>query len=208
MINKLITEINEALSHNLYFAALSLALTLPDICGKAEYPEKGSTSRYKLWYDEYIGKYEKGPSIDGVPDMPYLSGEIVYNFRSSLFHQGNPNLDNHEYNKRNKKDCPIEHFKIVVETEKPFKIYGGEAGSLTIDNDGIAHREYRVNVRRLCMILCLAAESYYKQNKDKFTFFNYSILDWDKYIDSLPKEDRDMMLEAALMDTQEIENNT
>ena len=32
--------------------------------------------------------------------------------------------------------------------------------------------------------------------------------DWDKYIDSLPKEDRDMMLEAALMDTQEIENNT
>ena len=208
MINKLITEINEALSNNLYFAALSLALTLPDICGKAEYPEKGSTSRYKLWYDEYIGKYEKGPSIDGVPDMPYLSGDIVYNFRSSLFHQGNPNLDNHEYKKRNKKDCPIEHFKIVIETEKPFKIYGGEAGSLTIDNDGIAHREYRVNVRRLCMILCLAAESYYKQNKDKFTFFNYSILDWDKYIDSLPKEDRDMMLEAALMDTQEIENNT
>ena len=43
MIDKLINEINEALSHNLYFAALSLALTLPDICGKAEYPEKGST---------------------------------------------------------------------------------------------------------------------------------------------------------------------
>ena len=201
MINKLITEINEALSHNLYFAALSLVLTLPDICGKAEYPEKGSTSRYKLWYDEYIGKYEKGPSIDGVPDMPYLSGEIVYNFRSSLFHQGNPNLDNHEYKKRNKKDCPIEHFKIVVETEKPFKIYGGEAGSLTIDNDGIAHREYRVNVRRLCMILCLAAESYYKQDKDKFTFFNYSILDWDKYINSLPKQDCKMMLEDISYDS-------
>ena len=72
MIKKLITEINEALSNNLYFAALSLALTLPDICGKAEYPEKGSTSRYKLWYDEYIGQYEKSPPIDGVPDMPFL----------------------------------------------------------------------------------------------------------------------------------------
>ena len=48
------------------------------------------------------------------------------------------------------------------------------------------------------MILCLSAENYYKKNKEKFTFFNYSILDWDKYIDSLSKEDRDMMFEEAL----------
>ena len=202
MVIKLIEEINDALSHNLYFAALSLALTLPDICGKAEYPEKGSTSRYKLWYDEYIGQYEKSPPIDGVPDMPYLSGEIVYNFRGSLFHQGNPNLDNDEYKKRhNQKDCPIEHFKIVIETEKPFKIYGRDAGTLTIDNDGVEHREYSVSVRRLCMILCLSAENYYKNNKEKFTFFNYSILDWDKYINSLPKQDREMMLEDISYDS-------
>lgn len=32
MIDKLVDEINEALTHNLYFAALSLVLTLPDIC--------------------------------------------------------------------------------------------------------------------------------------------------------------------------------
>ena len=31
MIEKLIKEIENALSHDLYFAALSLALTLPDI---------------------------------------------------------------------------------------------------------------------------------------------------------------------------------
>lgn len=113
MITKLIIEINKALSHNLYFAALSLALTLPDICGKAEYPEKGSTSRYKLWYDENIGQYEKSPSVEGIPDMPYLSGEIVYNFRSSLFHQGNPNLDNDEYQKRNKKSVPSNTSKLL-----------------------------------------------------------------------------------------------
>ena len=204
MIITLIEEINKSLSHNLYFSALSLALTLPDICGKAEFPGTGSTTRYKKWYDEYIGQYEKSAKIDGVPEMPYLSGEIVYNFRSSLFHQGNPNLDNDEYKKRNKKECPIEHFKIVVETEKPYKIYGGEAGSLTIDNNGVEHREYRVNVRRLCMILCLASESYYNKNREKFTFFNYSILDWDKYIASLPVEDRDMMLEEALTDIERI----
>lgn len=199
MIIELIEEINTALSHNLYFAALSLALTLPDICGKAEYPDKGSTSRYKLWYDEHIGQYEKSPSVEGVPDMPYLSGEIVYNFRSSLFHQGNPNLDNIEYKKRNKKECPIERFKIIIETEKPFKIYGGESGTLTIDNDGAEHREYRVSVRRLCMILCLSAENYYKKNAEKFTFLNYSVLDWDKYLNGLPKEDREMILDEVLL---------
>lgn len=204
MIITLIEEINKSLSHNLYFSALSLALTLPDICGKAEFPGTGSTTRYKKWYDEYIGQYEKSAKIDGVPEMPYLSGEIVYNFRSSLFHQGNPNLDNVEYKKRhNQKDCPIEHFKIVIEKEKPYKIYGGEAGSLIMDNDGIWHREYSVSVRRLCMVLCLAAENYYKKNMDKFTFINYSILDWDKYIDSLPKEDGNMMIEAALRDVEE-----
>ena len=107
-------------------------------------------------------------------------------------------------NKRNaiiRKDCPIEHFKIVIETEKPFKIYGGEAGTLTIDNDGVEHREYSVSVRRFCMILCLSAENYYKKNKEKFTFFNYSILDWDKYINSLPKQDCKMMLEDISYDS-------
>lgn len=37
MILRIIDETEKALSHDLYFAALNLALTLPDICGKAEY---------------------------------------------------------------------------------------------------------------------------------------------------------------------------
>ena len=146
--------------------------------------------RGQAW-DE-IGKF---PSIY-VPDYneAYNDNDVVIEIADYSISDNNinANLDNGEYKKRNKKECPIEHFKIVVETEKPYKIYGGEAGSL------IEHREYRVSVRRLCMILCLAAESYYNKNKDKFTFFNYSILDWDKYIDSLPKDDRNMMLEEAL----------
>ena len=48
------------------------------------------------------------------------------------------------------------------------------------DNEGRQTRSYRVNVRRLCMIICLTAAKYYRDNKEKFTFFNYSILDWDE----------------------------
>lgn len=47
MVQKIVDDIRVALNNNLYFVALSTALTLPDICGKAEYPdEKSSKKRY------------------------------------------------------------------------------------------------------------------------------------------------------------------
>ena len=59
MVIRLIQDIRKALENELYFVALSSALTLPDICGKAAYPqEQSSKKRYILWYDEEIGKYE------------------------------------------------------------------------------------------------------------------------------------------------------
>ena len=62
MILQIIDEIDKALSHDLYFAALNLALTLPDICGKAEYPSLRSTrERYIQWYDKIVGVTEKPP---------------------------------------------------------------------------------------------------------------------------------------------------
>ena len=36
----MIDEIAVALNQGLYLVALSAALTLPDVCGKAEYPEE------------------------------------------------------------------------------------------------------------------------------------------------------------------------
>lgn len=49
MIIRLIQDIRKALENELYFVALSSALTLPDICGKTEYPtERSSRKRYIL----------------------------------------------------------------------------------------------------------------------------------------------------------------
>lgn len=56
MVDRIIQDIKGALENNLYFAALNCALTLPDICGKAEYPtERSSKKRYIDWYDKEIG---------------------------------------------------------------------------------------------------------------------------------------------------------
>ena len=96
MLKRLINDVHCALDNNAYFAALSLVLTLPDICGKAKYPtEKSTRKRYIDWYDEYVGQYEQCPCDDcRRNNMPYLSGEIVYSLRNSMLHQGTPNINN------------------------------------------------------------------------------------------------------------------
>lgn len=172
MVLRLIHDIRNALKNDLYFVALSSALTLPDICGKAAYPdERSSRKRYILWYDEEIGKYEKNPADKS--NMPYLSGEVVYSLRCSLLHEGNPNMSNESL----RKNLPIDHFSLVVEKAKPFAPYIDSSSIIEWGNKHI--RRYRMNVRRICMILCNVAEAYYRENKDKF-HFNYEIIDWDE----------------------------
>jgi hypothetical protein len=180
MINRLIDDINKALDAEAYMAALSLVLTLPDICAKAEYGDSlKNKERYIKWFDEHIGQYEKVLVKSGETEMPYLSGEVVYQLRCSVLHQGNPDIDS---SKIKNEACEIDFFTIVVEKKKPFDIYVDAAGVASTMNPRRSKpvRSYRVNVRRLCLIITSVAKEYYEGNKDKFTFFSYDILDWDE----------------------------
>lgn len=181
MIERLVQEIRAALENELYFVALSSALTLPDICGKVAYPTKQSSrKRYILWYDEEIGKYEKNP--EDKDDMPYLSGEVIYSLRCSLLHEGNPNMKNESL----RTNQSIDYFSLVIEKAKPFDIYSDASMITKFGKE--QKREYRMNVRRICMILCSVAEAYYKENRDKF-HFNYEIIDRDEVASHLPPID-------------------
>ena len=118
MVDRLLADLEKSLDNDCYFAALSLALALPDICGRAEYPELSSSSkkRYIQWYDEHIGKYEKPPKqSENDEDMPYLSGEVIYQLRCSLLHQGVPDIDKGNIKAKENK---IDHFSLVVEKKK------------------------------------------------------------------------------------------
>lgn len=179
MMLRLIDDVNKALDAECYFSALTLALTFPDICGKAEYPQENSTAkRYKDWYDEKIGKYEQCPCEQyRNTSMPYLSGEVVYSLRNLLLHQGTPNINvDRIKDDNNKIDC----FELVLESKKSLGIYSDAAG---IYNNSV--KTYRVNVRRLCLILCLSARAYYEANRDKFDFFHCTIIDLDSEVDKM-----------------------
>ena len=166
MVLRLVQDIQKALDNNLYFVALNSALTLPDICGKVAFPEKRNKERYILWYDEEIGKYEKNPK--DTENMPYLSGNVIYNLRCSILHEGNPNISSR---------VGIDHFSVVIEEANEFDFYFDL--KILSNLGGKQDCYYRMSARRICMILCNVAESYYIENKDKF-HFNYDIIDKDK----------------------------
>lgn len=173
LINKLVEEIRKSLDNDIYLSALIIALTLPDICGKAAFPNYKPSDRYIKWYDDYIGQYEmtEGFNIDGIP---YTSGLIIYNLRNSLMHEGNPNI--------NEKTCDIQEFELLLEDKNKQSIYMGSAGVRTefVDNEVVSvTKRLCINVRQICFKICACAEYYYKENKEKFDFFNSKLTYWN-----------------------------
>lgn len=182
MIERLINECEQALEHDLFFAALTLALTLPDICAKAHYPNgTNNKKRYVDWYEEYIGQYDRCATVPVQnDDMPYLSGEVIYSLRCSMLHQGTPNV--------NEDNCNLTKFELIVEKKNPLGIYSCNSYGLTYRNDEdegriITSREIRLNIRNLCSEICEVAKQYYDENEEKFNFFNYHLIDWNEVME-------------------------
>lgn len=180
MVDRLLIDLDKSLDNDCYFAALSLALTLPDICGRAEYPNLATKSkkRYIQWYDEYIGQYEKPPKEnEDDEDMPYLSGEVIYQLRCSLLHQGTPDIEKENIKAAENK---IDHFSLILEKKKDFNVYCDAARVYWNNTSTNKSRSYRINVRRFCLIVSRVVKNYYESNKEKFDFINCNVIDWDE----------------------------
>lgn len=177
MLQQIINEIKLCIASDHYLAALSLALTIPDICGKAEYGDIGNRARYVQWFDTYIGQHERKYSIsekDGTLELPYTSGELIYKLRNSVLHSGMVDVDGQ---KLTEEENRITTFRLMISKN----LSGGYAASDTLITRSSSgeemSREYTVSIQYLCNILCYAVEKYYNANKDKFDFFQYNIVD-------------------------------
>ena len=149
-----IIEIRAALSAELYNCALIMALTLPDICGKVEYPKENAKKRYVEWFSVYAKPFftvsaTKFPEETPV-DVTWLSPEECWALRCAVFHSGNYET---EYIKLT--DIRIHAHK---RNEKNYSHMSRD--SRYADLDGIL----------LCENLCVAAEQYYKGIKEKSRF--------------------------------------
>ena len=185
IIPELLNEIDVALNSGLYLVALTSALTLPDICGKAEYPDLGNKQRYVKWFNKYITetnclkRYNCPKKCDcphvfqchnnadcpksDLLDCPSLCGNVIYDLRCSFLHQGNPSI---EYGEKWK----IDHFDLIAMKN------AADAGVIFQNGESV-RRELRISIERLCLLLRGAVSHYYENNKGKFNFFNYSIIE-------------------------------
>lgn len=183
MVNRIIEEIQKSLKQENYLAALTMALTLPDICGKAAEPSLGTGARYKKWYKDNVVLHEKtsDPHEADMPycgaDMPYLSEEVIYQLRNSMLHQGNPNVDAKSIREE---QCKIDEFILFV--DEPYDSglsvvsYEKELNGKKLNEKKlkITNRKLEVNLVLTCNWICNAAKEYYERNTKRFDFFNYT----------------------------------
>ena len=162
MVERLVKEIQTGLENRCYISALTTALTLPDICGKAKYPNKKTSQRYKDWLDEYICTKQ--------PFAIQADADTIYDLRCKLLHEGNPSID--------KAKCKIEQFALIVRENSAHIPLETNCIEETPDGSKVC-RCYNINLVFLCEKICEAALSYYQANKEKFNFFDYRITSTD-----------------------------
>jgi hypothetical protein len=82
-----------ALSQENWYAALMIALTIPDICGRLENPKLKSQERFVKWYDQYLQSYYQS-EIGHLGKLHiFLSGRDLYALRCAYLHQGEFEID-------------------------------------------------------------------------------------------------------------------
>lgn len=88
-LEPILQEIDKAIEAELYYLALSTALTLPDVCSALEQPSgRTNGNRYKDWYRKHVQSH-----------FPWLSPADCYSIRSGVSHQGSFGRGNVSYSR-------------------------------------------------------------------------------------------------------------
>lgn len=178
MIPIYVDDIRCSLKNKSYFSALSLALTLPDMCGMAEFPNKSVGERYIKWYDKYLGDYMAHGKDELGGNNPWLSGEVVYNLRNTFLHQGNPGIENSRVKEEVNR---FDKFTLLLGdgTDLQMSTFNVEAG--TEESGKITYRAIIIDITYLCDSICDFALWYYENNKEKFQF-NFNVITQEEYV--------------------------
>ena len=178
MVDRYIEEIYSALENKLYFPALALALTLPDICGNTEYPNESSVAKkYIGWFDKYIrpdislaGEYtnKDGQSSSPPERMADLTGEIVYNLRNSFLHSGNAAINSSKI--KDEKNL-LDVFVLILDDGTHIQIASTHSEIPCLMEINVIY----IDVSYLCRIISQSALWYYKNNAEKFKFDHIAV---------------------------------
>ncbi len=82
-MKEILDSLQRAVDSENWYGALIIALCIPDICSKLEYPTHYSRERYSNWFKKYMP--------EGYAD--HLSGNDGYALRCSYLHEGNSDIE-------------------------------------------------------------------------------------------------------------------
>lgn len=93
-MQRFVDAVRSSLEAGHWLSALTLALTLPDICGRLESPTTKSERRYSDWWNKYLLASYQYQSGAGQPVRTFLSAGDVYALRCSHLHEGTDDTAN------------------------------------------------------------------------------------------------------------------
>lgn len=163
-----IDDISKALENECFYSALALALTLPDICGKVEFPniknkdDYFDSRVYIKWFDKHVYPvyYKYDSDYCKEYEGTEFNGNACYQLRCSFLHSGNLDIIN------KKRGVKINKFELSINGAERFGI---------LDDERSKNYQVRLDIRSLCRNLCDAAQGYYEQRENKDLFHDYSI---------------------------------
>ncbi|WP_141753675.1 hypothetical protein [Streptomyces luteocolor] len=94
MVEEFFNALERAVAERNWYAALTLALTLPDICAQAEQPGTRTSGRhYKAWVEKHVvPAYTRNVGYPPV-SMVFLSADDCYALRCALLHGGSADIE-------------------------------------------------------------------------------------------------------------------
>lgn len=142
----LVHAVRQAVEQRNWYAALGLALTLPDICGLIEGKQRDSRKRYIRWCTEYLTpKYTHRIEPDREEHI-FLSGKDCYALRCAVLHEGSDEIVTQAA-----RDA-LESFRFVAPT-RGFVIHNNQHDD-----------QLQVQVDIFCLDICEGVERWFAES--------------------------------------------
>ena len=140
----LIDATRQAVEQRNWYAALALALTLPDICARIGYPElrQSSEKRVVAWFDKYFSS---------IHSSAFISGGDFYALRCAYLHQGEFSLKGQRAKK------VLDRIKITVPPLQPGSFHNNRYIDMNAEGVPI-NQELQLSIDVFCGEICQAVE--------------------------------------------------
>jgi len=142
-MHHLLQATRKAIADENWYAALTLALSLPDICGRLDHPTKKSQDRFEAWFRKYA--LDKFQIYFGEELYTFLDASDCYALRCAYLHQGEFGIEDQRARK--------------ALSRVTFRVPNPQDASHLISNGKVLH----LKVDMFCESMCAGVEAWIRE---------------------------------------------